>query len=459
MYIKNILPRKAIGKPSEVALLRFMEAFTGTSIEDYQRRYWKRLEAIFNHRTKVSFKIVQPEGENRFLVCLKGEPETLIERCPYLLTSGSGGTLKRLSHAEKEALVTLVSDLCRRKYRTIAVAQAYLPLNFFSVSGSPEEDMATFNDALVSGKLPQMQLLGILVLENPVRESVPEAIFKCRNAGIQVIMTTADHPQTALSIAKTVGIVLNDGQRNFSGDNNDNNTENIVNSHSKHQSTFLSPNKNLKAQSQKLLNTSYLTPSLENSKTNPNLYTTTYLSVTSDSHLRALISSFKVSEGGLVFARLSPGDKLRIVTSCRHLPRITAATGIGSSDLPIFEAASVRIALAQYGADICKANCDVLLLDDNFASIVAGIEEGRVLWDNMKKSLCYTLSSKPVELLPYLLAFTVGMPKMASSITIMAIDLVADNFPPIALGYERAEGHVMREPPRYLRRERVVSVE
>ena len=445
--------RKAIGKPSEVALLRFMEAFTGASIElNYQRQYGKRLEAIFNCRTKCSFKIVQPrEGENRLLVCLKGEPETLIGRCQHLLTSSpsSGfGTLKPLSYAEQEALVALVRDLGRRKFRSIAVAQAYLPLDFFffpssgGSSSSPEEDMGRFNEALIGGQLP-LQLLGIVVLENPVRMSVPEAIFKCRNAGIKVMMTTADHPQTALSIAKTVGIVLGGSHSSSSSSSSSEELHKLETS----QETTQRPLLHTSASSSTSLNTK---------TTTTNLYTSAHLSVTSDRRLAAILASPTTD---LVFARLSPEDKLRLVGLCRRLPRSIAVTGIGAADLPVYERASVRIALGQYGADICKANCDVVLLDDNFASIVHGIEEGRVLFDNMKKSLCYTLSSKPVELLPYVLAFTVGMPKMASSITIMAIDLVADNFPPIALGYEGAEGHVMLERPRYLRKERVVSCE
>ncbi len=258
------------------------------------------------------------------------------------------------------------------------------------------------------------------------------------------MMTTADHPQTALSIAKTVGIVLGG-------------------SHSSPSSEELHKLETSKETTQKpLLHTSAssssnsLNSSSSSSSTSRHLYTSAHLSVTSDGRLAAILASPTTD---LVFARLSPEDKLRLVGLCRRLPRSIAVTGIGAADLPVYEQASVRIALGQYGADICKANCDVVLLDDNFASIVHGIEEGRVLFDNMKKSLCYTLSSKPVELLPYVLAFTVGMPKMASSITIMAIDLVADNFPPIALGYEGAEGHVMLERPRYLRKERVVSCE
>ena len=86
-----------------------------------------------------------------------------------------------------------------------------------------------------------------------------------------------------------------------------------------------------------------------------------------------------------------------------------------------------------------------------------GIEEGRVLFENIKKSLCYTLSSKPVEVFPLILSFSLSMPKMASSITILAIDLITDNFPPIALGYETAERHVMKEMPRNIHREKVIN--
>ena len=172
-----------------------------------------------------------------------------------------------------------------------------------------------------------------------------------------------------------------------------------------------------------------------------------------DTHLRTIISS----NNDLVFARISSEDKLRIVNCCRQCRSIVAVTGVDTSDaISIFDRSHVRISL-QYGSDITKRNSDIILLDDNFSSIVHGIEEGRVLFENIKKSLCYTLSSKPVELYPYLLYLILSIPLMASSITILAIDLFTDNLQPIALGYERAELHVMKGYPRHMRKEKVIN--
>lgn len=139
--------------------------------------------------------------------------------------------------------------------------------------------------------------------------------------------------------------------------------------------------------------------------------------------------------------------------------QVVAVTGIGSADLAVFSAADVSLSMGEYGADITKRRCDVILLDDNFASLIHGIQEGRVLFENIKKSLAYTLSSKTVELLPYVLFLVLAIPKMAGPIIILAIDLITDNLPPIALGYEPAESYVMEEHPQYFVEERVVNFE
>lgn len=133
--------------------------------------------------------------------------------------------------------------------------------------------------------------------------------------------------------------------------------------------------------------------------------------------------------------------------------------GTSSADLPVFATADVSLSLGQYGDDVSKRVCDVLLLDDNFASLLYGVQEGRVLFENVKKSLVYTLSSKTVEILPYLLFLILSIPKMAGPIIILAIDLITDNLPPIALGYERAESYVMDEPPSYFIEQRVFNFE
>lgn len=151
----------------------------------------------------------------------------------------------------------------------------------------------------------------------------------------------------------------------------------------------------------------------------------------------------------LVFARISEMDKLRIVNCCRQNKSIVAVTGLASTDIPIFDRSHVRISL-KCGTDITKRNSDIILLDDNFASIINGIEEGRVLFENIKKSLCYTLSSKPAELMPYLIYTIFSSPQVASSLTILAIDLFTDNLSPIALGYESGESHVMSGYPTHM---------
>lgn len=186
------------------------------------------------------------------------------------------------------------------------------------------------------------------------------------------------------------------------------------------------------------------------------LYTGREMARLPDHHLAAILAS----SADLVFARISPEEKLRLVRLMREeLKEVVAVTGIGSADLAVFSAADVSLSMGEYGADITKRRCDVILLDDNFASLIHGIQEGRVLFENIKKSLAYTLSSKTVELLPYVLFLVLAIPKMAGPIIILAIDLITDNLPPIALGYEPAESYVMEEHPQYFVEERVVNFE
>lgn len=148
-----------------------------------------------------------------------------------------------------------------------------------------------------------------------------------------------------------------------------------------------------------------------------------------------------------VLYRMSPSQKERFVKCCKHKDTIIAVTGdvglgLSDSDSPV-----ISISMGLSGTDISKQSADIVLLDDDFASIVSGIEEGRVIYDNLKKSICYTLSSKTPEVLPFLMFILLDIPLALGVVTILCIDLGTDMFPAIALAYETPETGIMSREP------------
>lgn len=138
----------------------------------------------------------------------------------------------------------------------------------------------------------------------------------------------------------------------------------------------------------------------------------------------------------IVFARTSPQQKLLIVEAFQRKGEIVAVTGDGVNDSPALKRADIGVSMGITGSDVSKQAADMILLDDNFCSIVVGIEEGRIIFDNLKKSIAYTLTSNVPEMVPFLVYITIGVPLPLGTITILCIDLGTDILPAIALGYE-----------------------
>ena len=150
----------------------------------------------------------------------------------------------------------------------------------------------------------------------------------------------------------------------------------------------------------------------------------------------------------LVFARTSPEQKLMIVDAFQRKGEIVAVTGDGVNDSPALKKADIGIAMGITGSDVSKQAADMILLDDDFTSIVFAIEEGRVIFENLKKSIAYTLTSNLPEMAPFVLHFLIGIPLALSTICILCIDLGTDILPAISLAYEAPEADIMNRPPR-----------
>uniref|UniRef100_A0A672SI34 Sodium/potassium-transporting ATPase subunit alpha n=1 Tax=Sinocyclocheilus grahami TaxID=75366 RepID=A0A672SI34_SINGR len=159
----------------------------------------------------------------------------------------------------------------------------------------------------------------------------------------------------------------------------------------------------------------------------------------------------------IVFARTSPQQKLIIVEGCQRQGAIVAVTGDGVNDSPALKKADIGVAMGIAGSDVSKQAADMILLDDNFASIVTGVEEGRLIFDNLKKSIAYTLTSNIPEITPFLLFIIANIPLPLGTVTILCIDLGTDMVPAISLAYEAAESDIMKRQPRNPKTDKLVN--
>jgi sodium/potassium-transporting ATPase subunit alpha len=159
----------------------------------------------------------------------------------------------------------------------------------------------------------------------------------------------------------------------------------------------------------------------------------------------------------IVFARTSPQQKLIIVEGCQRMGAIVAVTGDGVNDSPALKKADIGVAMGIAGSDVSKQAADMILLDDNFASIVTGVEEGRLIFDNLKKSIAYTLTSNIPEISPFLMFILLSIPLPLGTVTILCIDLGTDLVPAISLAYEKAESDIMKRQPRCPVKDKLVN--
>ena len=227
-------------------------------------------------------------------------------------------------------------------------------------------------------------LSGLVGLEDPPRAEVAEAIRRCHVAGIKVIMVTGDHPHTATAIARAIGLA---------------------------QNPVVISGEQLRR------------------------YTPAQLQLALDAP-------------EIIFARVGADQKMQIVIALKRKWHIVAATGDGVNDAPALKQAHIGIAMCVSGTDVTKEAADMILLDDNFASIVSAIEEGRAVFDNIRKFLTYILTSNIPELVPYLAFVLFRIPLPLTIIQILAVDLGTDMLPALGLGAEKPDAAIMQRPPR-----------
>lgn len=232
----------------------------------------------------------------------------------------------------------------------------------------------------------RLTLTGLVGLLDPPRPEVPAALAQCRAAGIKVIMITGDHPHTALAIAREIGLVRSAAPVVITGDG---------------------------------------------------------LRRLSNTQLQLALDAPE-----MLFARVGADQKMRIVTALKRKREIVAVTGDGVNDAPALRKADIGIAMGRSGTDVAREAADMVLLDDNFASVVAAIEEGRAVYANIRKFLTYVLTHNIPELVPYLAFVLFRIPLPLTIFQILAVDLGTDVLPALALGAEKPGPNAMKIPPR-----------
>ena len=348
-----------LGDPMEIALAEMARVVLPSMAKT------ERMHEVPFDSDRMRMATVHATPDGPVLYC-KGAPETISPLCDRVLLDGIP---EPLSPRRRAVMQAAQDAMAQQGLRVLALA--YRPL------------ASHWNTGVLESALVWAGLVGI---EDPPRPEVQDALRKCREAGVRVIMTTGDHPRTALAIAREVGLVQSAAASVITGDT---------------------------------------------------------LHRMSHTELLRLLDTPEV-----LFARISAEQKMRVVDALKQRGHVVAVTGDGVNDVPALKNAHVGVAMGIMGTDVAKEAADIVLLDDNFASIVNAIEEGRAVFENIRKFLTYILTHNVPELVPYLAFSLFAIPLPLTPIQILSIDMGTDSLTALGLGTERPDPRVMRRPPR-----------
>ena len=353
---------QAIGEPTECALVNdaYQEG-TYTLAAGYTRIG----EAPFDSDRKMMSTVCRgPDGA--LTQFTKGAPDEILKCCRTILKDGKEIPL---TDALRSEVMNANKRMADQALRVLAAARR-------SWNQAPDKFEA-------SDLEQELCFLGLSGMIDPIRPEVRAAIEECKSAGIRPIMITGDHKDTAVAIARQLGI-LNEGQQAITG---------------------------------------------------------AELSEISDADFSRDIARYSV------YARVQPEHKVRIVKGWKAQGKITAMTGDGVNDAPSIKSADIGVGMGVTGTDVTKNVADMVLADDNFATIVSAVEEGRRIYDNIRKSIQFLLSSNLAEVLSIFFSTMLGF-TILKPVHLLWINLITDSFPALALGAERSEPDVMKRAPR-----------
>jgi sodium/potassium-transporting ATPase subunit alpha len=355
-----------LGDPTEGALI--LHAKDKIDIDTLIQENPRLHEHPFDSRTKRM--ITENRSGDMFTSYMKGAPEVVIAKCSSILMNNE---VTALTGNQKENISEAYRTMASRGDRVLAMAYR---------EGADKEARDFIFVALIG-------------MIDPPRKEIPEAVAKCRSAGIKVVMITGDYSLTAEAISRKAGII--------------------------------------------------------DSRSTAHIMTGDDLEGIDDEALRILLR-----KDNKIFARTSPAHKLRIVQVLQSMGEVVTVTGDGVNDAPALKNADMGVAMGLIGTEVAKEAADMVLLDDNFATIVNAVEEGRTVFNNIKKFIAYILTSNVPEILPFIAFVLLGIPLPLTVVLILSIDLGTDLLPALGLGVEPPEHDVMSMPPRK-RDERLLS--
>ncbi|KRM92303.1 P-type (transporting) HAD superfamily ATPase [Fructilactobacillus florum DSM 22689 = JCM 16035] len=359
---------KILGTPTEAGLC-IVTAKAGLNLPERQQAAPRLTELPFDSDRK-RMTTIQKQTNAPDLIYVKGALSTMLSVCDRIL---DGNQVRPLTAADQQRLQQANQDYAAQGLRSLA----------FAYREATDSDQGKY---AISTAEQHLIFVGLAVMQDPPRPEIYQAVQKCQNAHIKIIMVTGDSALTAKSIAVKIGIV-SDQARVITGEE---------------------------------------------------------LAQLSDAQLQAAVKN------EVIFARVAPADKYRIVSMCQANGEIVASTGDGVNDAPALKRANIGIAMGLNGTDVAKQAADMILTDDNFASIVAAIEVGRTVYKNIQKFLTYIFTSNVGEAFPSLLFLASGglIPLPLTVMQILTVDLGTDMLPALGLGAEPSEPGVMNQPPR-----------
>lgn len=356
-------PDGAQGEPTEAALVNFGAA-NGQIKPELEKEYPRVAEAPFDSMRKM-MSTVHKCGDS-YIQYTKGAPDEVLKCCTSYLDSGA---VLPLTDEKRQEILSVNHAMADRALRVLAAAERRW-------DALPE-------DCSPANLEHELCFIGLTGMIDPVRPEVKAAIDECRRAGIRPIMITGDHKDTAVAIARELGII-DDASQAIEGRE---------------------------------------------------------LNRLSDDELDRVIDKYSV------YARVQPEHKVRIVSSWRRRGMITAMTGDGVNDAPSIKSADIGVGMGITGTDVTKNVADMVLSDDNFATIVDAVGEGRRIYDNIRKTIQFLLASNMSEVVGVFVATLMGF-TLLNPVHLLFINLITDCFPALALGLERGEPDIMDRSPR-----------